>query len=104
MENAEGTVTIRMKGLNKGEPVTFKYPFWKTPITFDARGVAEVPLAVSKRLLGPDFEGIYEVFKQAQIEPLAQKSATKVQRQNKSATAIEEPEGAGDVKEFLTKM
>jgi len=117
MENAEGTVMIRMKGLNKGEPVTFKYPFMRDPkggagsITFSANGVAEVPLAIAKRLLGPDFEGIYEqIAKSEQVVKIEkaeenQSTVPKIKgitrQQSKSAVMVE---GSGDVKEFLTKM
>jgi len=50
-----GTMKIRLKGLEKA--VEFTFPNLRTKIKFDEKGVAEVPVWIGKKLLGPDFAG-----------------------------------------------
>lgn len=99
MENAEGTVKIRMKGLDKGEPITFRYPFLKVPVTFNEKGVAEISLVAAKRLLGPDFEGIYERFEE--LQEISSQEPIQVKRHRKTDSVEVKKE---EVKDFLTKM
>jgi hypothetical protein len=52
------TVRIRLKGLDKAADLY--YPTLKMEVKFDESGLAEVPIHIAKKLLGPDYFG-YEL-------------------------------------------
>jgi len=71
-----GTMKVRMRGL--GKAIEFKFPNLRDKVRFNEEGIAEVPVWLGKKLLGPDFAGCgYE-------EVTVATEVTRLKREHKS--------------------
>lgn len=93
MEMRIETMKIRLKGLDKA--ANLYYPTLKMEVKFNESGLAEVPVHIAKKLLGPDYFGYELVGDQVKAEENTEKS---------KPTRSSKTESSKSQEEFLDKL
>lgn len=90
MGQEAGTMKLKSKYYQKGYPVQLTYPTLKTKITWDGKGVADVPTNIAKRLLNKDeFGDGYEMYMEEKEPEKTEKEVRKL-KMAKTEVKLEE--------------